>query len=246
MDDTVHDQEPAAGAGGGEERAADSIIRELERQIVSGELPEGQPLPVERDLMARFGSSRTVVREAIAALSNRGLVEHRPRFRPVIRKPGYDAAFRAAGAIAKHLVSEPRGVKNLYESRVFLERALAREAAGRARKQDIEDLRRALAANREAIPDSARFYETDVVFHGVFYGIPRNPVFPAIHRAYTAWLAPHWLKMLRSEERNAVNFRSHEAIFHAVVERDPDAAEEALVNHLRAAWEYVRVTFDEE
>ena len=30
----------------------------------------------------------------------------------------------------------------------------------------------------------------------------------------------------------------------AIVERDPVAAEEALNNHLKAAWEFVRVTFD--
>jgi DNA-binding GntR family transcriptional regulator len=39
---------------------------------------------------------------------------------------------------------------------------------------------------------------------------------------------------------------SHKAIFDAIVERDADAAEEALETHLKAAWEYVRVTFELE
>ena len=75
-------------------------------------------------------------------------------------------------------------------------------------------------------------------------GIPDNPVFPAIHHGFVSWLSPQWDQMLRSPDRNLVNYKSHEAIFRAIEERDPDAAEEALINHLKAAWEYVRVTFD--
>ena len=229
-----------------EHRAADVIVGRIEQKIVSGEFPDRTPLPAERDLMAEFGASRTVVREAVTALANRGLVENRPRFRPVVRKPGYDAALTAVGGIVKHLLSEQGGVVNLYESRIFLERALVREAAVNARKDDIQALKAALSANKEAIADSERFYQTDVAFHGVLYSIPQNPIFPAIHSAYSAWLAPHWVKMSRSVERNETNYRNHKAILDAILERDPDGGEQALLNHLKTAWEDVRVTFDEE
>ena len=227
-----------------EGRASDGVVRALAAQIASGELPDRSPLPAERELMERFGASRTVIREAISRLSNRGLLESRPRFRPIVRKPDYTTILDATGDIARHLLSEPGGVKNLYESRVLIERALVREAAQSARKQDILDLTAALEANREAIADSDAFYRTDTAFHGVLYRVPRNPIFPAIHQGFNAWLAPHWEQMLRSPERNAVNYRAHKEIADAILERDPDAAEEALRNHLRAAWEYVRVTFD--
>lgn len=228
-----------------ERRAADLIVSRIEQKIVSGELADRSPLPAERALMEEFGTSRTVVREAVTALANRGLIENRPRFRPVVRKPGYEAALTAVGGVVQHLLGEQGGVKNLYDSRVFLERALVREAAMHARKDDIQALKQALFENQEALDDSKRFYETDVAFHGVLYGIPQNPIFPAIHSAYTAWLAPHWIKMERSPERNRINFESHKAIFDAIMERDSDGAEEALLRHLRAAWEFVRVTFDE-
>ena len=64
-------------------RAADAVVAQLEARILSGKLADKQPLPSERELMEEFDISRTVVREAIATLSNRGLVESRPRFRPV-------------------------------------------------------------------------------------------------------------------------------------------------------------------
>ncbi|WP_425414882.1 FCD domain-containing protein [Rubellimicrobium mesophilum] len=67
---------------------------------------------------------------------------------------------------------------------------------------------------------------------------------PAVHKAFTAWLADHWLKMPRSPERNRVNWLRHRDIFQAIRDRDPDAAEAALASHLNAAWEYVRGTFE--
>lgn len=226
-------------------RAADAVVARIESRITSGELSDRAFLPAERELMAEYGISRTVVREAVARLASRGLIEARHRYRPVVRRPGYDAALSAASGVVSHLLGQTSGVKNLYDMRVFLEAALVRNAALHARKDDIATLRAALAANEAAIPDSQLFYATDVAFHAVLYDVPRNPVFPAVHKAFTLWLAPHWERMLRSPERNRINYLSHRSIFEAVVDRDPDAAERTLQNHLGAAWEYVRGTFKE-
>lgn len=226
-------------------RAADTVVTQIESRIAVGELPDGSFLPAERELMAQYQISRSVAREAVARLAGRGLIEARHRFRPVVRRPGYDAALSAVGGIVSHLLSQGGGIKNLYDMRVFLEAALVRNAALHARKQDIADLRAALAANERAIPDSQVFYATDVAFHAVLYEVPRNPVLPAVHKAFTSWLAPHWERMLRSPERNRINYLMHREIFEAIVDRDPDAGERALQNHLAAAWEYVRGTFAE-
>jgi len=228
----------------GAARAADAMVADIEARIVAGTLTDGDNLPVERDLMAEYGVSRTVVREAIARLASRGLIETRPRFRPVIRRPGYDAALSAVGGVVGHLLDQRGGVKNLYDMRVFIEAGLVRYAALHARKDDIAALRQALSANEAAMHDSHQFYATDVGFHAVLYQIPGNPVLPAIHKAFTAWLAPHWAQMLRSPERNRVNFLSHRDICTAIIERDPDAGERALNTHLASAWEFVRGTFE--
>lgn len=226
-------------------RAADGVARAIEARIASGQLPEGGRLPSERDLIESFGVSRTVVREALALLASRGLVESRPRFRPVVRRPGPEAALAAAEGVARALLREAGGVRNLYDTRILLEGALVRHAALHARKGDLVALARALDANEAAIPDAERFYATDVAFHAVLYEVPKNPILPAVHAAFTAWLREHWLRMPRSPERNRVNFLRHADILGAIRERDPDAAEAALAAHLQAAWEYVRGTFEQ-
>ncbi|NDR56933.1 FCD domain-containing protein [Pseudoruegeria sp. M32A2M] len=226
-----------------EGRASDVVVDQIQRQILSGTLENDSLLPSERDLMEQFSTSRTVIREAVATLASRGLLEARPRFRPVVRKPGYDTALNSVGSIVQLMLQQEGGIESLFASRVFVERGLVRDAAVSANREDISALKEALARNKNAIADSETFYETDMAFHGVLYGIPRNPIFPAIHIAYCSWLKPHWGQMLRSPERNEVNYASHVAIYTAILERDPDAAEEALATHLSTAWEYVRETF---
>ena len=225
-------------------RAADTIVADIERQIASGALKGAAPLPSERELMEEFGASRTVVREAITALSNRGLVETKPRFRPIVRRVGYETVIDTTGPVIRQLLHDPSGVKNLYDTRVFIERSLVRDAAVKAGRDDIQALKTALKANHDSIGDSDEFYRTDGAFHLVLYRIQGNPIFPAVHEGFFSWLAPHWDQMRRSPEANQRNYEAHTAIYQAILERDPDAAEEALIAHLREAWQFVRATFE--
>ncbi len=227
-------------------RRSDFVADELMRMIQAGRFQEGERLPAERDLMQRYGVSRAAVREAIVSLANRGLVVTRLGHRPVVRKPDYEIAIDRVGNLVGHLVVDRKGVWNLFETRIFIEAALARWAANHARRDDIEELKAALAANREAIGDAQRFDETDAAFHAVLYRIPGNPIYPAIHKAYVEWLVQHWRSMKRGADIDQMNYAGHEAILDAITARDPDAAEEALRRHLVAAWEFVRSTFPAE
>lgn len=225
------------------ERAADAVVRELEARIISGALPDGAHLPPERDLIDAFGVSRTVVREAVARLASRGFVDSRPRFRPVVRRPGPEAALAAAGNAVGHLLGAPDGIRNLHEARVLIEAGLVREAALHARKDGIQALVRALDANEAAVHDPTAFFATDMALHGVFYDLPRNPILPAVHKALTAWLSGPLSHVPRTPHRNRVNVLRHREIVEAIRERDPDAAETALRAHLAGSWEDVRATF---
>lgn len=211
----------------------------IAEMIDSGELREGEPLPPEREIVVTFGVSRTVVREAVLALANRGLIEARPRHRPVVRKPGFDAAFETVSDVVGRLLLQTEGVRNLFDSRIMIEVALARQAALDAGKNDIAALNKALTANEAAIGDMEVFYQTDMAFHAALFQVPRNPLLMSIHRAYTSWLAPHWLNMPRLVDRNRRNFEDHRRIYDAILMRDADLAEKAMRLHLDEAWEQV-------
>ena len=54
-----------------------AIRAEIESKIMSGEWPPGTRVPVERELMARYGCSRMTVSKALSGLAARGLINRR-------------------------------------------------------------------------------------------------------------------------------------------------------------------------
>ena len=61
----------------------DRIARTLAIRILSGRYPETGTLPSDPDLIAEFGVSRTVLREAIKVLTGRGFWRRAPGWAPV-------------------------------------------------------------------------------------------------------------------------------------------------------------------
>src|SRR5690606_32815204 len=55
--------------------ATDALAAHLKSAISEGKYSVGTALPSEREMMERFGVSRTVVREALRALAGQGLIE---------------------------------------------------------------------------------------------------------------------------------------------------------------------------
>ena len=216
-------------------RAADGLIAHFEAMILDGRLPPGTPMPPEREIVQEHGVSRTVVREAILALANRGLIRAQPRHRPVVVKPSYDSALGVLNDVAAQFLDKKEDVRNLFDLRVTLEAALVREASQNATAEDIRKLEEALAANEAEIVDSSRFFETDIGFHGVLYEIQGNPILPHIHHAITGWLSVHWLDMPLLPERNKINYEAHARIFQGILRRDADEAEAALRTHFEFA-----------
>ena len=70
------------------------MVERIAAEIRSGRLEPGARLPTEQELMTAMGVSRTVVREAVAALRAEGLVTTRQGSAP--SSPPTPAAFPSA------------------------------------------------------------------------------------------------------------------------------------------------------
>jgi DNA-binding GntR family transcriptional regulator len=103
---------------------ADDLAHALQVEIITGRIPMGTRLRQE-DLAARFGVSRTPIREALRQLQAIGLVEqlgHR-------------------GALVRSF--SPDGCRNVFLVRAELEGLAAERAAGRLTTYDLADLQTA-------------------------------------------------------------------------------------------------------
>ena len=57
------------------EKLKDIILNDIRMQILSGKYKTGERLPTERALAEKYGTSRIPVREALAELSESGVVK---------------------------------------------------------------------------------------------------------------------------------------------------------------------------
>lgn len=67
---------------------ADQLADAIVSDVIGSELNEGDPLPSTGDLATRYGVSRTVVREALASLTGRGILINSQGRESVVALPG--------------------------------------------------------------------------------------------------------------------------------------------------------------
>ena len=165
-------------------RFASFVLEELAEAIVSGALAEGDVLPTETALGERFGFSRTVVREGLKMLEERGLVRvEQGRGTTVQPRSAWNLLDPVVLRIALAHDHDMSLLDDLMAVRVVLEREMAKAAAGRLTQDELADLADNLERMNEAYDDYERFRSFDLGFHAVVMKASGNEVGLTIVRA---------------------------------------------------------------
>ncbi|MBD9525469.1 FadR/GntR family transcriptional regulator [Paracoccus sp. PAR01] len=210
-----------------------TVRDELRRQIQAGEYKPGDRLPSESRLTQDFGVSRTVVREAIAALRADGVVEPKQGAGVFVLPPSETApAFRDVDPDRVSSIIE------ILELRTALEGDGAALAATRHSAAQEEEIIEAY----QRLTDLARLNkptaEADFAFHLAIAKATNNPRFPEMLQLIGAAMIPR--RMLNKEGEVPVSpdyvrllEQEHGAILAAIQMTDPEAARQAMVRHLK-------------
>ena len=212
------------------------VTQKLEEMIRCGELKPGDKLPSERDIMSAFNIGRPAVREALLSLQNKGLIVTENGRRAMVSQPSVGNVLTGLDSVVGVILANADSFKNLYDARVFLEAAMARNTAKEIDEKLLTQLKAALDANKRAIGNRELFMQTDVEFHRLLFLIGNNPVFKAVHEALVKWLKERWLNIARNESTEALAYEGHLRIYKAISRRDPDGAETAMRKHLASSW----------
>jgi GntR family transcriptional regulator, transcriptional repressor for pyruvate dehydrogenase complex len=120
------------------------VVDRLAEQIMSGKLPVGAKLPSEQEMMKGMGVSRTVVREAVAALRARGLVVTRQGAGAFVDRN----AGRQPYAIDPEGLGSLDSVLDILELRMAVESEAAAIASERATAPQIKAIGEALRSRK--------------------------------------------------------------------------------------------------
>ena len=97
---------------------ADEVAEQVQKQIIDGELKEGDKLPIEAELMKEFGVGRSSIREAVKKLENMGYLKVQQGKGTFITTPSLSQE-----PLEQRL--KRADIKELYEVRNILESAIA-------------------------------------------------------------------------------------------------------------------------
>src|SRR3954469_2356668 len=137
-------------------RFASVVAEEMLGRVIRGDFEPGSVLPTEPALVEEFGFSRTVVREALRQLEERGLVRiEQGRGTTVQPREAWNLLDPVVLRIALTHDHDMSLLDDLMAVRVVLEREMARAAAGRLTEDELA----ALAENLEQMNGSYEDYE---------------------------------------------------------------------------------------
>ncbi len=198
------------------------------------------PLPPERDLSARFGVSRRIIRQALAALEAEGRVW---------RRQGKGTFPGPAPAVVVPTV--PRMAARttfveVMEVRVSIEPVLARLAADRASAEQAALIARLAALTAEQPPDTpaATLEDWDGALHRAIAEAAGNRLFLDLFvlvdriRHDPAWQGAR--ASVRTPDRLRRSAAEHVAIADAIARRDGDEAARVMERHLGALRDALR------
>jgi GntR family transcriptional regulator, transcriptional repressor for pyruvate dehydrogenase complex len=210
------------------------LIERLSAEITGGQLEPGAKLPTEQEMMAAFGVSRTVLREAVAALRAEGLVETRQGVGAFVVSDVQRRPFR----IDPDRLSSLDTIVEVMELRTGIEIEAAGIAAERATSAARARIFRALKAIDAAIERGEAAVDEDFAFHQAIAAAARNPQFTRFLEFLGRFLIPR--QTVRTGLERPENLRlyltriqaEHERIALAIGARNPTAAREAMREHM--------------
>jgi DNA-binding FadR family transcriptional regulator len=221
-----------------------AVVAELVDLIVTGQLQEGDLLPPEGPLSEQFGVSRTVLRESVKRLEEKGLVTVSQGRGTQVRAPGYWNMLDPVVLSALIDNDESLGVLDeLTVVRASLESAMARAVAGSHSAEELRRLENALTAMRESKSETDSFRQADVIFHYALMEISGNRLAENIAKQiYKRAVDSSRYQGINPPDAVALTLKEHEAIVNAIARNDADAAEKSMHDHIHGSWERRRLS----
>jgi GntR family galactonate operon transcriptional repressor len=218
-------------------RIGKEVVAALARRILSGEWPPGTVLPVEAELCAEYGVSRTVVREATKILASKNLLRSRAGSgTQVLDMARWNRLDPELLDWSGDSLVTPRFVASLMEARRIVEPAAAELAAQRATAADLAALEDAYRRMQASLPDDVESCSlADLDFHTALLVASHNDVLESLAHVVRAAMLALFRLTTHLGTAHADALHLHAAIVEAVRLRRPDDAAQASRDMLAMA-----------
>lgn len=215
-------------------RFAEHAYNVLFHKIVTGEIPEGNPLPSEKELCALFEISRPVVRQALERLREQGLIVSRRGSGSFVQKrPPPDIS-------SAEIVRKQREMLDNLEFRSAIEPQAAALAAERRADPDLDAIQEVLDRFARVTLEGGATAHLDFAFHLAVANASHNRRFVDAIQVVEQDIShgvnlSRFLSRFAHLERSRSVLADHTRILTAIRQRRPEEARRAMRAHLENA-----------
>lgn len=222
-------------------KVSDFILDQLEEAIILKDLMSEEQLPTERELAEIFDASRLAVREALAQLEAKGLIEKR-----VGAKGG---TFVLPITMNSHRRTREEIKRNwgtmlkIFEFRSVIEPEAAYLAAQRISAEELARLEDYLLQGKDEDCPRELFRALDVKLHMAIAKASGNEHFEKSVRLIRTRINPALDLMPYDREIRKINNETHTLLYEAIRARDAERSRELMRKHIGKSAEaiYARV-----
>ncbi len=201
----------------------DELLERLRQMIIDGELVPGSKVP-EKDLCARFGVSRTPLREALKVLANEGLVTLTPNRGAMIADltlEDLEETFPVMGAL--EALSGEMACANITDAEIAEIRTLHEEMVDQYEARDLK-----------------AYFGTNQQIHERILAAARNQTLSTLYRGLEGRIRQARYIANMSDLRWAQAVGEHARMLEALESRDGAALAAIMKTHLENKFETVK------
>ena len=206
-----------------------NISKQIEQQIQDGVLKEEDRLS-ERKLAEDYGVSRTVIREALKVLNEKGLVEIRYGKGNFVSVPDNSMVMNK---FVNTIHNSSLKMEDVVEAREILESVMATYIIERVNQQDILELEFLIEEMGKKVEDGNAYAELDARFHYRLMVCIKNEVLELVMGALNNLTNRSSLYI--SLEDRKITHEEHKLILEKLVTFDQKGLQEAVIAHITCA-----------
>ncbi len=204
------------------------VADDIKKMIIEKDYRPGDKLPNELEMSRLINVSRSTIREAIKILVSTSILEvRRGKGTFVSETPGL-----SSDPLGMDFVEEENVLEHFFEMRLIIEPEMVRLAVLRGGEEDFKDIHMAYEAVEKAIASGGNHSLADIEFHNLIAKASGNPIMERIIPVINNGIQGGYAKTKDQPESAEVVRNHHRKIMDAIDKRDPDAAFEAMKEHI--------------
>ncbi len=205
-----------------------AVAEQVLKLIKNGSLKAGDKIPIELELAASLGVSRTAVREGMSRLHAMGITEIFPGQGTFVTKSSHEKLLK----MKKQNIENMKSLIEALEFRRVMETSMLELVIDKITEDDLNKLKDCLEKHKKGLTKNIFPAEGDMLFHKLLAQATHNKVFIELYDDVYLLIMEYVLRIKDYKHEYKKSLIHHEKVYQGILKKDINSAKEAMKEHI--------------